>query len=132
MIGDNIFGGVRFMDTQALWGGTYIMLSLGELLVAVAALVTAVRCTRRRLSTVAAWLLLVACAASFLLGAGMRAYYFFYQTFWEALGEQGIFAVDVLFFVLDCLFTMAIGAALVLFRPAHEAVVPASGEVSHG
>ena len=120
------------MEQQALWAGTYAVLSLGELLVAVAALVMAVRCTRRRLSPVAAWLLLGACAASFLLGTGMRVFYFFYQTFWEALGEQGVFAVDVLFFVLDCLFTVAAGVALVLFRPAPGAVVSVSGEVSRG
>ena len=101
-----------------------LLLSAGDLLVAGAALFTAIICGQRHLKPGAAWLLAAGCGGLFLLGAlqlvadrGLELY---------SKGQEVVFGFDVITTVLNLLMFATIGLALFIMRPTPKA------EARHG
>lgn len=109
-----------------LLDGMQILNGFGELALAIACLITAIRCTTRGMPTVPAWLLFVAFFASFAIGTALTwlpripAY--------TKLGPGVGFGLDVAGGLASVALMVVAAIALLRMRP----VAPANEEGRHG
>jgi len=103
---------------ETLYSAQQILYPMGIFLVAVAALVVAVICTRRKRSPLAAWLLCVGYACLFVLTLLLTIFYmnvgFFMNTF--HLGPNAFFWIQTVRNIFEILLMILIGISFIMFR----------------
>ena len=113
-----------------LMGLVQVILIVGDLAVAAAALWVAIHCTVRKIQPAAGWTLFGVAAALLLAGLVSKLFYYVgYEAMWSAFGEAGSFWTGVVLQFVELVLMLGLGAAFLMFRPGAPV---AAGEVSHG